>query len=245
MYWPFAEDLERFYSGNLGAFVRSTIRSNIKCLWPDFSNSSLTTLGIGYCQPLLIYRNSRFIAVPHQMKPDVWPSSEESSLCKVEENSLPFPDNSFHRIIISHTMEYTREPSELMEEIWRILAPEGKVIIIVPNRSRSWAHSHITPFGYGTPYSKTQITGMLQQVGFSIGNVTTSLIIPPSNNYTLIRFSMFAENFICSLRRCDFLRTFGGVILVEGYKRVYCPDSGNRNAGVVFKPVSACSSLSN
>ena len=42
----------------------------------------------------------------------------------------------------------------LLREMWRVLAPEGRLLIIVPNRRGVWARFDTTPFGHGRPYSR-------------------------------------------------------------------------------------------
>jgi SAM-dependent methyltransferase len=232
MYWPLAADLERFYKSSLGCLVRANIRRKIKEFWPDVEKSELLTLGIGFCQPLITERASRFIAMPKQMAGD-----ELNSGLVINESCLPFADNSIHRLIIFNTLEYTAEPVELLAEAWRVLAPEGRIIVIAPNRNSSWARSPITPFGYGTPYSKSQLTGMIEQAGFILGLVASTQFIPPSNWRSLIRLNQFLENKIFCSDKCKFMKNYGGILIAEGCKRVYSTNNGSRKMAVVFKPV--------
>ena len=41
-----------------------------------------------------------------------------------------------------------------------MLAPGGRVVFIVPNRSGLWARRDVTPFGYGRPYSLGQLEAL-------------------------------------------------------------------------------------
>ena len=51
-----------------------------------------------------------------------------------------------------------RNPRELLREMWRVLAPNGRLLIVVPNRRGLWARVDTTPFGYGSPFSRSQLT---------------------------------------------------------------------------------------
>ena len=44
----------------------------------------------------------------------------------------PFKDNMFDEVRIYHTLEHLERPIKVMEEVWRILKPEGIVKIKVP-----------------------------------------------------------------------------------------------------------------
>lgn len=47
--------------------------------------------------------------------------------------NLPFKDNTIDEIFCSHTIEHIENPIKLIEEIWRITKPKGKVVIKVPH----------------------------------------------------------------------------------------------------------------
>jgi ubiquinone/menaquinone biosynthesis C-methylase UbiE len=47
--------------------------------------------------------------------------------------SLPFPDNHFHGIILSEILEHLEDDVRGLKEVWRVLKPNGTVVITVPN----------------------------------------------------------------------------------------------------------------
>ncbi len=63
-------------------------------------------------------------------------------VCNLEEG-LPFKDSVFDLVYASHVLEHVHNFIQLMEEIWRVLKPNGKLIIDVP----FFAHEH----AYGNP----------------------------------------------------------------------------------------------
>ena len=67
------------------------------------------------------------------------------------------PSGFADRLIVAHGLESCERPAALFEEIWRVLAPGGKAIFLVPNRAGIWARRDATPFGYGSPYSIGQL----------------------------------------------------------------------------------------
>ena len=80
----------------------------------------------------------------------------------VEDERLPFPDALFDRIIVCHALEEAESPNRLLREIWRVAAPEARILIIVAHRRGLWARAESTPFGHGRPYTRTQLTRLLE-----------------------------------------------------------------------------------
>lgn len=63
----------------------------------------------------------------------------------------PFEDNSASEIHLYHVLEHLHDPLKKLEELHRILMPEGILFIRVPHFSSMGAFSdmtHVRPFGY-------------------------------------------------------------------------------------------------
>lgn len=45
---------------------------------------------------------------------------------------LPFKENSFSHVLMSHVLEHVNEPVDLMKEVWRISKPNALIYIEVP-----------------------------------------------------------------------------------------------------------------
>ena len=80
----------------------------------------------------------------------------------VDETELPLIDEGADRILLVHMLEWSENPLELLRELWRVLAPNGRLLLIVPNRRGLWARVDTTPFGYGSPFSRSQLTKLLE-----------------------------------------------------------------------------------
>src|ERR1700737_3982393 len=59
------------------------------------------------------------------------------------------------------------DPEGLLREVWRVLAPSGRLIAVIPNRRGVWTRTDNTPFGHGRPYSRAQINELLRQTWFT------------------------------------------------------------------------------
>jgi SAM-dependent methyltransferase len=113
-------------------------------------------------------------------------------------------------------LEWSPKPLELLRELWRVLAPKGRLLLVVPNRRGLWARLDTTPFGYGSPFSKSQLNRLLKKAMFSPETWEYALYMPPFNWRILFRWPLAWERLGLVL-----WPTFSGVIIVEATKQVY------------------------
>ena len=145
----------------------------------------MRVLGIGYATPYLAdfrEKAQRVLAfMPAAQGVVHWPMNGRSSSALVETTMMPLPDSSVDRILVIHALETGEHPRDMLEEIWRILAPGGRVIIIAPKEFRSglWARLDTTPFGHGHPYSRGQLHALLQETLFLPIFWDEALYVPP------------------------------------------------------------------
>ena len=162
-------DLRDFYSQRLGVVARRLINRGIQARWPDAHG--LRVLGLGYPTPYLgLFRedSERCIAfMPAAQGVLKWPTARPTLATLVEEFSLPLPDAAVDRILLVHALEMSDDPDGLLREVWRVLAPSGRLMAVVPNRRGVWARTDNTPFGHGRPYSRAQITQLLRHTWFT------------------------------------------------------------------------------
>ena len=115
-----------------------------------------------------------------------------------------------------HALEHCEDPRETLKEMWRVLAPEGRLVIVAPNRRGLWARFEHTPFGNGRPYSRGQLGRLLREANFTIGGTTEALLFPPVKTRALMRPASWLERMGRKV-----LSPFAGVIIVEAQKRLY------------------------
>jgi SAM-dependent methyltransferase len=162
-------DLRDFYSQRLGIVARRLINRGIHARWPHAQGQRV--LGIGYPTPYLgLFREDceRCIAfMPAAQGVLKWPTERPTLATLVDEFSLPLPDAAVDRILLVHALEMSDDPEGLLREVWRVLAPSGRLMAIIPNRRGVWTRTDNTPFGHGRPYSRSQITQLLRQTWFT------------------------------------------------------------------------------
>ena len=104
----------------------------------------------------------------------------------------------------------------------------------MPNRRGLWARVDTTPFGYGSPFSRRQLTKLLKDAMFSPEEWEYALYMPPFNWRILLRWPLFWERLGLVL-----WPTFSGVIMVEATKQVYAAVPAREREQVRGAPASS------
>ena len=174
-------DLRNFYAQRLGMVARRFVGRGIRARWPDTRGERV--LGIGYATPYLgLFREEaeRCLAfMPAAQGVVKWPIGAPGAGGLVDELELPLTDAAVDRVLLVHALEMADDPVALLREVWRVLAPGGRLLAVVPNRRGLWARMDTTPFGYGRPYSRSQITQLLRETWFTPVGWGEALYVPP------------------------------------------------------------------
>ncbi len=213
-------ELRAFYETALGEVARRVVGRLLRARWED--HAGMRVLGMGYAPPYLdSFREKaqRVLAfMPATQGVMHWPLDSRSATALVEASMTPLPDASMDRILIVHALEFEEHPQDLLEEIWRILAPGGRVVIVAPSRTGLWARLDTTPFGHGHPYSRGQLQTLLQGAQFLPVFWGEALYVPPFQRVTLLRSAPAFERIAGR-----FSLPGGGVHVVEATKQLYRP----------------------
>ena len=211
-------DLRNFYAQRLGTVARRFVSRGIRARWTD--TSALRVLGIGYATPYLgLFREEaeRCLAMmPAPQGVVRWPSSRPALAALVEEDDLPLTDSAVDRVLLVHALEASSDPVGLLREVWRVLSGGGRLLAVVPNRRGLWARMDTTPFGYGRPYSRSQITHLLRETWFTPTGWGEALYVPPIARGWFLRSAVAWERTGATLSA-----PFAGVHIVEATKQVY------------------------
>ncbi len=215
-------DLRTFYyRTRLGRTAQRSIREQVGKLWPDASGR--TMVGFGFAAPLLrpYMRDARRVIalMPGQQGVMPWPAGLPNVSVLCEETLWPLADDSADRLIVMHGLETSEHPVALLDECYRVLAPEGRGLFIVPNRAGLWSRRDATPFGFGRPYTLSQLEAMLSAIGLKPSRHAGALFHPPAETPFWLKTSSMWERIGSSVSN----RFAGGVLIVEVTKQVPAP----------------------
>jgi len=223
-------DLRNFYyRTKLGRSAQRGLQGAMRGLWPDVKGMDVA--GFGFAVPLLrpfLGEAQRVLSLmPGQQGVMHWPHGAANLTALVEETAWPITAGSIDRLVVAHGLETCEQPDALLAELWRVLAPGGRVVFIVPNRSGIWARRDATPFGFGRPYSVGQLEGYLRQHRFQAERHVMALYAPPSQKRFWLKSAPILEKW--GLRIGGPLGA--GAILLEATKQVYAlPKGGLKEA---------------
>src|SRR3954465_13575367 len=185
-------DLRDFYSRRLGIVARRLINRGIQTCWPSAQGQRV--LGIGYPTPYLgLFRENseRCIAfMPAAQGVLKWPTARPALATLIDEFSMPLPDAAVDRILLVHALEMSDDPERLLREVWRVLAPSGRLMAVIPNRRGVWTRTDNTPFGHGRPSAVSQITQLLRQTWFTPTGWGEPRFLPSSRRGWFLRSAM-------------------------------------------------------
>jgi hypothetical protein len=216
------QDLRSFYyRTNLGRAAQAVIRGRLTEFWPEAKGQ--TVAGYGFAAPMLrpfLSDARRVIALmpaPQGVMP--WPPGEPNVSVLTEETQWPIETGMVDKLVVLHGLETTERVTALLDEAWRVLGPGGKAMFIVPNRSGLWARRDRTPFGFGRPYSLSQLESTLRRQNFFSERSAAVLFAPPSHQRLWLKAGPILER----IGRAMPMFLVAGVLMVEASKQVPAP----------------------
>lgn len=212
-----AQDLVSFYETAMGQIARRQIARRLRRIWPEVAGQRVLGYGfaVPYLRPFLAEAERVVALMPAQQGVVAWPNGKVLSALG-EEDALPFPDALFDRVVMVHALEAADGTRPLMRQIWRVLAPGGRLVIVAPNRRSLWSLAEGSPFAQGRPFSRSQLAGVLTEAMFVPEQWDCALMFPPLHSRRLVRSGSAWER----VGRRIWPR-LAGVHLVEATKTLY------------------------
>ncbi len=190
-----ASDIYSFYNTKLGQILKNYIQyhinSQIKQIEP------LAICGYGYTEPYLSYfskqesQNTFIDLIPEFLDGSVNQTLNYDQKT-IHEYFLPLDPSSVDLVISTHLLELVEKPKSSIEEVWRVLKPNGLFIAVVPRRAGLWTRYDNNPFGYGRSYSSMQFRELIKN-HMVLESKKSFIHFPPWNHYLNYKFHQTLE----------------------------------------------------
>jgi len=99
---------------------------------------------------------------------------------------LPFPDKMFGGILMAFTLCFLDNPQKALQEAWRVLQPEGGLVLGLILRNSPWAEFYASKGREGHPiyskaryFSKDEVESLLRVCGFKVLDYRSTLFQMP------------------------------------------------------------------
>jgi SAM-dependent methyltransferase len=154
--------------------------------------------------------------MPARQGASAWPREGPSHTVLCDPLEMPLTDAAVDLIVAVHAFEHIADADELMRELWRVAAPNARLMIVVPRRQGIWARTDNTPFGYGNPYSRSQMERLLRAHSFIPEHWRDALYLPPSQRSLVLKSTRLFERVGRII-----MPMFSGVMVVSARKELF------------------------
>ena len=189
------ERLIGFYRSPLGNIARALLRKEVVRFAGNVTGQRV--LGLGFATPYLRFTLASaervIAAMPARQGASAWPREGPSHTVLCDPLELPLTDSAVDLIVAVHAFEHASDTEELMRELWRVSAPNARLIIVVPKRRGMWSSVDTTPFGDGRAFSRGQLERLLRDHSFVPEQWRDALYLPPSQSPLLLKSTRFFE----------------------------------------------------
>ena len=141
-------------------------------------------------------------------------------LCDIENEKLPFDDNTFDVIYSKSFIEHLYYPEKYLEEAYRVLKPKGMLLTLVPDWESNYK-IYFDDFTHRTPFTKMALTDAYKMYGFKEVRVFKFRQLPIVWKYPIINYlCAFMSPFIPVRTQNKFFRWSRELMLVGIGKKI-------------------------
>jgi SAM-dependent methyltransferase len=197
------EQLAAWYRKPLGALL---LKAELQAISPIVSNLRgfhWVQLGLllqhHWCSGSLIPHRMSIGFNPHHQSGLINTTVSEHPALFCRCDLLPFCSDSIDAVILPHVLEFITDPLDVLQEAWRILVPEGHLIILSFNAHSLWGLKRIFSFKQPMPpwngrfQKSVWIQECLTDLGCEIVLKKTLFFRPPVQSESLLKKLSFME----------------------------------------------------
>ena len=140
-------DLRNFYYRSaLGRAAQQVIRDELVALWPEAKGQVVA--GFGFAVPLLrpYLKDARRVIglMPGPQGVMPWPPEGRNVSILCEDTLWPIETGHIDKLVVMHGLETSEHPTALLDEMWRVLGPGGRAVVVVPT-ARAYGRGRTRP----------------------------------------------------------------------------------------------------
>lgn len=222
--WIKIQDLKNWYQTEVGRMAKRVLRRKLRRLLPVQPPEKVLVMGYGFPYMRLFLNSDVVHLCPESIGCMRFPESGQNKAFAAYPDELPFKEDTFDYIFMAHGLEFSDNPHKVMEETWRVLKAQGKLLVMAPNRLSPWSRIEETPFAKGKPYSSRELTELFKSSDYQMTQSAFGLYFPPSSSKFLLKFFDLFEK-----AGERWFALMGGVLMMEAKKVLF--------AGQVVKDV--------
>jgi len=141
------QDLFAWFEQPLGRSLQAVEASRLRGILPQLCGRLAVQVGRTGSMGLLDSS-----PMPIQLVMDVDHPGSLPSVCGLPE-ALPFETRSVDLLLLPHTLDFSQEPHQVLRETYRVLAPEGHLVILGFNPMSLWGLSRLLRSRTQVPWS--------------------------------------------------------------------------------------------
>jgi SAM-dependent methyltransferase len=173
-----AQNLDAWFAGPLGAMLleqeRASIARSLECA---FGLHCLQLGSWGAPDTFLALARTRRTAL-------VATVATAGAALIAEPSALALQSDSVDVILLPHTLEFAREPHEVLREVSRVLTGEGELLVLGFEPLGGWSLRNAFtrggfPPGLDRTISAQRLADWLKLTGFEVGETERFLYVPP------------------------------------------------------------------
>lgn len=217
-----AERYDKWYETSLGRYVDTTEKELIFSLLESKKGLALD-LGCGTGNYTFELKNRGFEVVGLDISKEMLRIAKnkmpEILFVRGDAYLLPFKDNTFDLVLSVTMFEFIKKPENVLKEIYRILKPEGEIVIGTMNAKSLWflfkrlkSIFKETAYRYARFYTVSELKNLLEKENFRKIK-TGGVIFFPSFFPFLNLARRFDEKFCFT-----FFKNFSAFVVVKGTK---------------------------
>ena len=183
-----ATDLLDFYATPLGARTAETLGARISTWWPDLKGQRVLTSGFGVPLDSTLMSLDP-LSLSHFVPARIRVAAKGTTGREVitDDTLMPLSSDEIDRVILLHRLEEARRPDRTFREVWRVLKPGGKLIVVVPSAFGLWARLPSNPYGKGQAFTGLRLAATLSEQLFSLERMRNALFFPPHSSFKWMR----------------------------------------------------------